>query len=176
MDTGISIRPLEDADFAAFLDIQQLALANSPEVFGSDYEWFNSISILSKEQRYERYLNFPYTFLLGAVTDDGRIVGMVGLSCDPVQTKTRHKCRTWGLFVASQYRGQGIAKRLLESIIETARDIVGCEQIQLSVSTQNEASYQLYLRNGFIVYGTEVHAMKIGTEYVDEYLMVKFLR
>jgi len=176
MQSGITIRPLEEADFTGFLEIQRIALANSPDVFGSDYEWFNSISILSKEQRYEKYLNYPYTFLLGAVREDGAVVGMVGYSSDPVLSKTRHKCRTWGLFVTNEYRGQGVAKRLLESILEIARDIVGCEQIQLSVSTQNEASYQLYLRHGFNVYGTEVHAMKIGDEYVDEYLMVKFLR
>jgi len=176
MQVDVSIRPLEDADFSGFLEIQRIALASSPDVFGSDYEWFDSISILSKEQRYEKYLNYPYSFLLGAIREDGAVIGMVGFSSDPVLSKTRHKSRTWGLFVVNEYRGRGVAKQLLESILETARDIVGCEQIQLSVSTRNEASYQLYLRNGFNVFGTEAHAMKIGEEYVDEYLMVKFLR
>ena len=38
-----------------------------------------------------------------------------------------------------------------------------------------QASYGLYLRLGFTVYGTEIHAMKIEESYVDEYLMTKFL-
>jgi hypothetical protein len=63
------IRPLEIEDFPAFLDLQGLALLQAPEVFGSDYDWFEGLSILSKEQRYERYMNFPYQYILGAVDE-----------------------------------------------------------------------------------------------------------
>ena len=74
-----------------------------------------------------------------------------------------------------EYRGQGIATILVNSLVDTAKDVLEVEQLQLSVSTQNQASYGLYLRLGFTVYGTEIHAMKIGEAYVDEYLMTKFL-
>ena len=60
-------------------------------------------------------------------------------------------------------------------MVETAQEI-GVELIQLSVSTRNTESYALYLRSGFVVYGTEVRAMKVQSDYIDEYLMVKFLR
>jgi RimJ/RimL family protein N-acetyltransferase len=161
MSSDLIIRPLEIEDFNQFLDIQSAALLQAPEVFGSDYEWFAGLSILSKEQRYERYMNFPYQYLLGAVDASGNIVGMIGYSSHE-STKTRHKGRLWGLFVRNEYRGQGIATILVNSLVEAARDVL-------------EASYGLYLRLGFTVYGTEIHAMKIGETYVDEYLMTKFL-
>lgn len=174
MSTEFIIRPLEIEDFTQFLDIQSAALLQAPEVFGSDYDWFAGLSILSKEQRYEQYMNFPYQYLLGAVAPDGLIVGMIGYSSQD-STKVRHKGRLWGLFVREEYRSHGIATILINSIVDTVKEVLEVEQLQLSVSTQNQASYGLYLRLGFTVYGTEIHAMKIHHSYVDEYLMVKFL-
>lgn len=176
MLSNVTIRPLDDSDFTEFLEIQRIALEQSPELFGSDYDWFNSISLLSKEQRFEKYQNFPYAYLLGAVNADGSIVGMIGFSCDHHQTKLKHKGRVWGMYVLPEARGHGLATSLLTTAIDTARDVSGCELIQLAVSTQNRSAYELYLRLGFVVYGTEMHAMKVGDAYVDEYLMVKFLR
>ena len=172
---ALTIRPLEIDDFGAFLDIQRDALLNAPEVFGSDYDWFDALSILSKEQRYEKYMNFPYQYLLGAIGDQGAIIGMIGFSSEHTQAKTRHKGKIWGMYVTPEHRGKGLASQLVQTVLSAAQEI-GCELIQLSVSTRNEASYSLYLRMGFTVYGTDVHAMKIGDEYVDEYQMVKFFK
>lgn len=176
MMSSIELRPLETDDLTAFLDIQGSALINAPEVFGSDYHWFESLSLLSKELRFTRYMNYPYQYLLGAVRDTGRIEGMIGFSCEYSQTKLRHKGRIWGAYVRPESRIKGVGTKLIESVIDTARNTLDCELIHLSVGTRNEDSYNLYLRMGFIVYGTELRALKIGEEYVDEYLMVKFLR
>jgi RimJ/RimL family protein N-acetyltransferase len=175
MALDLSIRPLELVDFAPFLEIQREALLLSPELYGSDYEWFESLSILSKEQRYEKYMNFPYQYILGAFAPDGSIGGMIGFTSEN-RLKTRHKCHLWGLFVRPEYRGKGLATQLIQSVLDTAQNVLDIEQVQLTVSTQNEASYGLYLRLGFTVFGTELHAMKIGSSYVDEYHMVKFLK
>ncbi len=168
------IRPLEIDDFPSFLDIQREALVQAPEVFGSDYDWFEGLSILSKEQRFERYLNYPYQYTLGAVDDSGRIIAMIGYSGNET-SKLRHKGRIWGLYVRNDARGKGLATTLVKTVLDTAREVVGVEQVQLAVSTQNTATYGLYLRLGFTVYGTEVGAMKIGDSYVDEFLMSKHL-
>jgi len=173
--TNLNLRPIEIDDFSRFIKLQSEALLHAPEVFGSDYHWFESLSTVSKEQRYEKYLNFPYQYLLGAFVDENTLVGMVGFSVDNSQSKTRHKGKLWGLFVSPNHRGQGIATKLVETLISTARDVVQCEQIQLTVGTENQASYLLYLRLGFTVYGTERHSMKLVGGYADEFLMVKFL-
>jgi len=174
MISELTIRPLEIEDFNGFLSIQGDALKSAPEVFGSDYDWFEGLSVLSKEQRFEKYMNFPYQYLLGAVNSENNILGMIGYSGHE-QAKLGHKGRLWGLFVVESYRGHGVATKLVSSIIETARDLLSVEQIQLTVSTKNQATYSLYLRLGFSVYGTELRAMKIDDSYVDEYQMVKFL-
>lgn len=172
---NLTIRPLEIGDFPAFVEIQREALVQAPEVFGSDHHWFESLSLLSKGQRFERYINFPYQYLLAAVDEQGRIAGMMGYSGNHGQVKLRHRSRIWGLFVLEEFRGAGVATDLVTTIIQTARDLLSVEQIHLTVSTANTASYGLYLRLGFSVYGTESRAIKVESGYVDEYLMVKFL-
>ena len=116
-------------DFPAFLDIQREALVQAPEVFGSDYVWFEGLSVLSKEQRYERYVNYPYRYMLGAVGDDGQIVAMIGYSGDDT-SKLRHKGRIWGLYVRTDARGKGLATLLVKSVLDGARDVLGVEQVQ----------------------------------------------
>lgn len=175
MNSNVTIRPLEAADFKAFLDLQGDALRSAPEVFGSDNDWFDSQSILSKEQRFEKYMLYPYQYLLGAYNAEGTILGMIGFSCAHDQSKLRHKGKVWGLFVKPEFRGAGIASALIKSVLHTAEEI-GCEQILLAVSTSNKDSYSLYLRLGFTVYGTEPRALRLQQSYVDEYLMVLFLR
>jgi len=176
MKQNTILRPLEPADLDAFVILQKSALESAPELFGSDYEWFNTLSLLSIEQRFARYQDYPSNYILGAFTDSNALVGMVGFSCEHYSTKLRHKGRVWSMYVIPDYRGQGIASELMLSAIDTARGILDCEQIQLAVSTRNVSSYSLYLRLGFTVYGTEFQALKFGDEYVDEYLMVKFLK
>jgi len=174
MDQGFEIRPLESGDFEEFLEIQKLALLSAPDVFGSDYSRFDSLSILNKEQRFVKYLLFPYQYILGAVTPRGTVVGMVGFSCDNSSSKIKHKAKIWGLYVVPEHRGKGVASLLVNTVLNEAIDI-GVELVQLSVSTQNRASYSLYLRLGFTVYGTEPRSMKVDNQYIDEYLMVKIL-
>jgi RimJ/RimL family protein N-acetyltransferase len=173
---NIELRPLEYADLESFIELQRKALEHAPELFGSDYDWVQSLSILNIEQRFTKYLSYPSNFILGAFHRQIDLVGMVGFSSDHHSSKLRHKARVWSMFVIPEFRGRGLATMLMESVIDTAHTVLDCEQIQLAVSTQNVASYSLYLRLGFAVYGTEVHALKVGPEYVDEYLMVKFLR
>jgi len=108
------------------------------------------------------------------VDENGRIVAMIGYSGNET-SKLRHKGRIWGLYVRTDARGRGLATELVKSVLVVARDVLGVEQVQLAVSTQNTATYGLYLRLGFTVYGTEVGAMKIGSSYVDEFLMSKHL-
>jgi hypothetical protein len=48
------------------------------------------------------------------------------------------------------------------------------EQVQLLVVTDNERARRLYVSEGFVIYGLERRALKLGERYLDEYLMVRF--
>ena len=50
------------------------------------------------------------------------------------------------------------------------------EMLELGVGTENHAALALYRRMGFETYGTEVRCMKLDDRYIDEHLMVRFLK
>jgi ribosomal protein S18 acetylase RimI-like enzyme len=71
-------------------------------------------------------------------------------------------------------RETGVGRRLVETIVEFARQRV--ELIQLSVVSDNEQVRRLYERLGFLEYGIEKKALKQDGRYYDEVLMARDLK
>jgi L-amino acid N-acyltransferase YncA len=80
----------------------------------------------------------------------------------------------WGVYVSPSQRGKGVGKALMQEIIRRARQLDGLEQITLVASAKLPAQ-KLYQSVGFESYGLERRSLKIGTEYVDDVLMVLWL-
>ncbi len=78
------------------------------------------------------------------------------------------------MYVRPGSRKSGVGRRLVETIIEFARERV--EVIQLAVVSDNEQARRLYARLGFLEYGIEKKALKQDGRYYDEVLMVKDLK
>jgi ribosomal protein S18 acetylase RimI-like enzyme len=78
------------------------------------------------------------------------------------------------MYVRPSARKAGVGRRLVETIIEFARQRV--ELIQLSVVSDNEQARRLYERLGFVEYGIEKKALKQDDRYYDEVLMAKDLK
>jgi ribosomal protein S18 acetylase RimI-like enzyme len=77
------------------------------------------------------------------------------------------------MYIEPEFRGKGIGKSLLLSLIEKATsECEGLEQIHLTVVSNNEPAKRLYTSLGFEVYGVEPHALKFGGHYLDEDLMI----
>jgi len=55
------------------------------------------------------------------------------------------------LVVRPDSRGQGIGRRLLEMMINAARELQDCDEVALFVYKHNEPAYQCYLKMGFTV-------------------------
>ena len=62
------------------------------------------------------------------------------------------------MYVRPNARKAGVGRRLVETIIEFARERV--ELIQLAVVSENEPARRLYERLGFVEYGLEKKALK----------------
>lgn len=175
MTSSFVIRPFEENHFAAFVNFRKEALLNAPESFGSDYESYNSLSLLDKEQLFEKLLNYPFNYALGTFDSNDQIVGMAGFSCNHFLKKQRHKGYIWGMYVAENYRRLGVAYQLLQYLLTSAQQDAGCEHILLSVSSKNIPAFHLYKKLNFFEYGTEYRALKLEDGYVDEILMMKYL-
>ena len=111
-------------------------------------------------------------FVVG-VFERGKLAGTAGFFRRQ-NNKESHKGHIWGVYVSPELRGKGAGKALMEEIIRRAKEIAGVEQITLVASARLPAQ-KLYKSVGFETYGTEPHSLKIGTEYVDDVLMVLWL-
>lgn len=176
MDTPLAIRPFEEEDFQTFDRLRKEALLNTPESHGSDYESYDALSYLDKEHLFEKLLNYPFNYALGAFVDNTKAVGMTGFSCRHQNPMLRHKGYIWGMYVSPDARGKGIASQMLDSIVTSASEDISCEQLLLTVSSDNTDALKLYRTSGFIPYGTEFRALKIDpNSYIDEILMIRLL-
>jgi ribosomal protein S18 acetylase RimI-like enzyme len=152
-------------DAALYRDIRLEALSANPEAFGSTFETENAQPLSWFFDR------LGATTVLGAFSDM-RLVAMAGFAIQQGQ-KSAHKGLLWGMYVRPGARGTGVGRRLIESVLDLARQRV--ELIQLTVVRDNEQARRLYANLGFLDYGLEKNALKQGGRYYDEVLMAKDL-
>ncbi|HDJ1506856.1 TPA: GNAT family N-acetyltransferase, partial [Staphylococcus aureus] len=72
---------------------------------------------------------------------------------------------------SKEYRGTGIAKNVVEFILEKARNLEGLKIINLMVVSENLRAKAFYESFGFKKYGTEPKSLFDESKYYDEDLM-----
>jgi RimJ/RimL family protein N-acetyltransferase len=157
----VSVRRLTPADAGAYRGIRLEGLKHHPEAFGSTFEaeavkplaWFSD--------------RLSQSTVFGALRQT-EILGVAGFAVRSGE-KEAHKGLLWGMYVRPQARGTGVARRLVEAVIEAARPCV--ELLQLSVVVGNERARRLYAGLGFVEYGIERNSLKQNGRYYDEILM-----
>jgi ribosomal protein S18 acetylase RimI-like enzyme len=158
------VRPLATADAGEFRRVRLDALRRHPEAFAASYE---DECVLDAAQFAER-LAAPGLTRFGAFAGQ-EMVGLVGLHVAS-GTKVRHKAYLFSMYVAAGHRGTGIADRLVQAVIDAARE-AGALVLQLTVTAGNAPAQLLYTRMGFQVYGIERRALRVGDRFYDEELM-----
>jgi RimJ/RimL family protein N-acetyltransferase len=161
----IRIRRLVPADADALRALRMEALTTAPEAFGS-----------SPEEEAARSMDFVRSRLDPSIADavfgafaGDQLVGMAGFALSQ-GIKKRHKGMLWGVFVGAGWRDGGAGERLVRAVIAHARNHVLL--LQASVVTSNGAARRIYDRLGFVAYGTERRALRVGDAFHDEELLV----
>ena len=162
----VEIRRMMPADAAQYREIRLEGLKCSPEAFGSTYET-ESVQPLSR---------FSERLASSAVFGAFRGAELLGIAGFAVRNgvKEAHKGLLWGMYVRPDARTAGVGRRLVEAVIDYARQRV--ELLQLSVVSDNEQARRLYAGLGFVEYGVEQNSLKQHGRYYDEILMALDLR
>jgi len=169
----IEIRRLTEKDAREFYRLRLEALEREPQAFGESPEEHRAMTLDMIAKRLGSTSD-DSNFVSGAFVAD-RLVGMAGFY-QQHGAKSRHKGHVWGVYVTEEWRGKGVARKVLAELVQMARSIPQLEQLHLGVAAGQNAAKRVYESLGFEAYGCEPRAIKLANSYVDEDLMVLRLR
>lgn len=158
MSADVMIRRLRPDDANSFRAIRLEALTVNPEALGSTLELEDKLDVPWFASRLEN------SHVIGAFRDD-ELVGTAGFAVQQGQ-KQAHKGRLWGMYVRPSARNVGVGRLLVSAVLDVAREKV--ELIQLTVVRDNRPARRLYESLGFVEFGMEPKASKLGEKYYDE--------
>ena len=161
--TTLAVRPLGPEDAAGFREVRLRALRDAPESFLSSFEDEASFSL---EVFADRVRPTDDAVVLGAFVQ-GALVGIIRLARE-ARPKVRHKATIQSFFVIPEARGSGVGRALLEEAVRLARAMAGVAQLGLSVSTAAPDAQRLYRTAGFVTWGVEPDAMRVGNASLAE--------
>jgi RimJ/RimL family protein N-acetyltransferase len=165
----MEIHPLNEDDATAWWHLRLLALRTDPGSFAESEEEHRAMSLEQTRARF-RASDLQKNFVLG-LFEGHELAGTAGFyRLD--HAKFQHKGRIWGVYVRRESRRQGGARALLTELIERVWAIPDVEQITLAVAATQLPAKRLYAQLGFMVYGIEPRSLKVGSEYIDDELMV----
>lgn len=156
------IRQLLSSDAQAYRALMLEAYGAYPQAFTSSVAERAAMPLSWWQKR----LGSPLDRLLGAFEGD-QLAGIVGLAFEP-REKARHKVTLFGMYVTQVHQQRGLGRQLVEAALAEARRHPRLTLIQLTVTAGNDAALALYQRCGFIQYGLEPLAVRVGDEYFDK--------
>ena len=145
MKTGIDIRPLQREDHSAWLPLWR------------GYQAFYKVDIPAKVSAatWDRLLDAAEPMFGALAWDGGRSVGLVHCIRHRSCWTIGDYCYLQDLFVASDTRGLGVGRRLIEHVYETAAR-GGCARVHWLTHETNAEAMKLYdriaERSGFVQY------------------------
>jgi ribosomal protein S18 acetylase RimI-like enzyme len=162
---SMTIRTLNADDAEAYQALRLRGLKEIPEAFSSDYEEEVGRSV---EEMRARVTPAPDGSLcvFGAFVG-GTLAGMLTF-IRSARAKIRHSGELAGMYVAPEYRRQGLAGALVDSAVAYARSLPGMRQLKLGVGAANTPARALYASRGFVSFGVEPEAICVDGQFFDE--------
>lgn len=156
------MRRMRPGDGPALRALRLRALGETPEAFRETYEAALAGDDASWEARVARSCAPGHQVAVVAEEDSGTWVGMMGafvgeehdrsgavLPSPPVPVTARW-AMVWGVYVAPENRGSGLAAELFGAVRAWASDEAGVDWLGLEVGQNNHRARAFYRRQGFL--------------------------
>lgn len=156
------IERLDASHALAYRELMLEAYDRHPQAFTSSVRERASMPLSWWESRLSGKLDVVFGGFV-----EGRLAGIAGLAFEP-REKARHKATLFGMYVSPKVRQHGLGLQLVEAVLAQARSHRELRLIKLTVTAGNDAAFNLYRRCGFIQFGLEPMAVRVGEEYFDK--------
>jgi len=163
----ITIRPFLASEWREYRDLRLRALKESPDAFGSTFETSSLIPDPEWVSRLERVS--PHTDLPMGAMAGGEPVGLAWAKIENPDDDVAHLYQMW---VAPEFRGAGIGRRLVNAAINWARDR-GVKVMVLDVTCGNVPAARLYESMGFRPVGIPV-PLRPGSDLLEQTMELRF--
>lgn len=157
---NITIRKAEIKDVSCIIEAER-EIAQEPGYFCSQPSELD-------EKAVEQSILSPQSIYLVA-EHEGQVVGHTFL--EPYTLQSLRHVADLNIAVHLGWQNKGIETKLLESIIEWAKNSSMLEKIQLNVRASNTAAISLYKKMGFEEEGRLKNRVKIKDLYIDDIIM-----
>lgn len=122
------------------------------------------------------YLSDASLTTLVMIADDGSLAAYAQLrpkAPDQAATLPEPLLELWRFYVDTVHHGRGIARQLMEAVIDVARGR-GAATLWLGVWERNTRAQAFYRKSGFVVVGS--HTFVLGADVQTDCLMARSLR
>ena len=161
----VTVKRLDPSHVNEYRALMLDAFRSHPDAFISSFAERAALPLSSWEARLKEDQQ-PSDLVLCAF-EDGRLAGVVGLHFDS-REKARHKATLVGMYVPAQFRRHGLGRQLVQAALDEARARAGVRLVQLMVTHGNRAAQDLYEQCGFVQYGLEPFAVRVGDGFVSK--------
>ena len=159
----MKVRPATHDDLPGILEIYNEAVWNTTATY--DYE---PRTLQHRTAWFDDHVKNKLPVFV-AVNDDGRVAGWSALN--RYHDRKGYQFTTENsVYVAADQRGRGIGRRLMNPLIEAARER-GLHAILAGIDAQNEASIRLHASFGFV---KVAHFKQVGFKF-DRWLDVVYM-
>lgn len=167
MSNDYTCRLLTPEDVEQLRTLRLRACKEEPIAFTESYE---ELADAPKE----KFLShFDKGWVAGAFKG-AELVAMAGLY-EHYNHKVAHKGSVWGVYVAPEARGAGLARSLITLLLEEAAK-TPLEIIHLSTDASNKITVGLYESLGFEAWGIDRDFARVNGTSIDEIMMKKHLK
>lgn len=105
---------------------------------------------------------------------ENRIAGIAGLD---MKDKTGGHQGVLGISIAKEYRGEGLGKTLMTSLLEEGKkNIPRLRIVVLNTFADNHIAGRMYEKFGFVEYGRLPKGLLYKGNYADDILMYKTMK
>jgi ribosomal protein S18 acetylase RimI-like enzyme len=163
---GWVIRLLNAADADAYQAIRVAAATHDPASIHADAA---EIAALDSEAIQRQISPGDAQRVLGAFIA-GELVGVAALRRN-VLARTRHRATVQGVFTRPECRGRGVARGLMQAVLDEAAKLQGLASLELAVHAENAPAKALYQAFGFRRVGLIPGAVMLDGRCLDEVQM-----
>src|SRR5579871_4804684 len=167
----IKILNPDDVFWKDYKELRLQALFEEPQAFGSSYADESIKSDEEWKKRLENYKKGEHNWMFFAQVDK-KLVGMLGAFQDATDIEKR-EATIIAMFVIEEYRGKGIAKMLMQRILQELA-IKKMAKVKINLNVDQTIALKMYEKFGFVVQDKVNYMMGDG-KYHNEYKMEKML-